>query len=174
MSEMIPASRGVANAGLTTGIIGTALGVLNGGAGLLNNYAAAPAAMAAVNADEHFVTRHELDLIRELQNKEGQVAILQSEKYTDQKLVEVYNALNAQDKAIRADVAANYREFRDFTDQQSTYNGVNTATLGCMQNQINQLLGLTKLVIPNGSCCPGWGAVEVKPATTTTTPATGG
>lgn len=172
MSEMIPASRGVANAGLTTGIIGTALGVLNGGAGLLNNYSAP--AMAAANADEHFVTRHELDLIRELQNKDSQVSILQSEKYTDQKLVDVYNALNAQDKAIRADVAANYREFRDFTDQQSTYNGVNTATLGCMKNQIDQLLGLTKLVIPNGSCCPGWGQVEVKPATTTTTPATGG
>lgn len=30
------ASHGVANAGLTTGIIGTALGVLNGGLGLLN------------------------------------------------------------------------------------------------------------------------------------------
>lgn len=173
MSEMIPASRGVANAGLTTGIIGTALGVLNGGAGLLNNYSAP--AMAAANAGEHFVTRHELDLIRELQNKDAALAIAESEKYTDKKMVEVYNALNAQDKAIRADVAANYREFRDFTDQQSTYNGVNTATLGCMKNQIDQLLGLTKLVIPNGSCCPGWGAVEVKPATnTTTTPATGG
>lgn len=165
MSEMIPASRGVANAGLTTGIIGTALGVLNGGAGLLNGMGA----YAPANADEHFVTRHELDLIRELQNKDGQVAILQSEKYTDQKLVEVYNALNAQDKAIRADVAANYREFRDFTDQQSTYNGVNTATLGCMQNQINQLMSLTALRIPNTSVCPGWGAVEVKPVTPTTT-----
>ena len=34
MSEMIPASRGVANAGLTTGVIGTALGALNALAGL--------------------------------------------------------------------------------------------------------------------------------------------
>ena len=90
-------------------------------------------------------------------------------------MVEVYNALNAQYKAIRADLAANYREFRDFTDQQSTYNGVNTATLSCMQDQINQLISLTKLVIPNSSSCPGWGAVEVKPVTTTTTtPAAGG
>ena len=115
-----------------------------------------------------------MNLVRELQNKDTALAISESEKYTDKKMVEVYNALNAQDKAIRADVAANYREFRDFTDQQSTYNGVNTATLGCMKNQIDQLLGLTKLVIPNGSICPGWGAVEVKPATTTTTPAAGG
>ena len=171
MSEMIPASRGVANAGLTTGVIGTALGALNALAGLGG---AAMAGTAVHDSDDHFVNRYEMNLVRELQNKDTALAISESEKYTDKKMVEVYNALNAQDKAIRADVAANYREFRDFTDQQSTYNGVNTATLGCMKNQIDQLLGLTKLVIPNGSICPGWGAVDVKPVTTTTTPATGG
>lgn len=171
MSEMIPASRGVANAGLATGITGAALGAINTLAGLGS---ATVARTAVHDSDEHFVNRYEMNLVRELQNKDAALAIAESEKYTDKKMVEVYNALNAQDKAIRADVAANYREFRDFTDQQSTYNGVNTATLSCMQNQINQLLSLTKLVIPNGSCCPGWGQVEVKPATNTTTPATGG
>nr|DAQ81067.1 MAG TPA: hypothetical protein [Caudoviricetes sp.] len=170
MSEMIPASRGVANAGLATGITGATLGAINTLAGLGS---ATVARNAVHDSDEHFVNRYEMNLVRELQNKDAALAIAESEKYTDKKMVEVYNALNAQDKAIRADVAANYREFRDFTDQQSTYNGVNTATLSCMQNQINQLLSLTKLVIPNGSCCPGWGQVEVKPATTTTTPATG-
>lgn len=171
MSEMIPASRGVANAGLATGITGAVLGAVNTLAGLGS---ATVSRTAGHDSDEHFVNRYEMNLVRELQNKDTALAISESEKYTDKKMVEVYNALNAQDKAIRADVAANYREFRDFTDQQSTYNGVNTATLGCMQNQINQLLSLTKLVIPNSSSCPGWGAVEVKPATTTTTPATGG
>ena len=171
MSEMIPASRGVANAGLATGITGATLGVVNALAGLGS---ATVARTAGHDSDEHFVNRYEMSLVRELQNKDAALAISESEKYTDKKMVEVYNALNAQDKAIRADVAANYREFRDFTDQQSTYNGVNTATLGCMKNQIDQLLGLTKLVIPNGSICPGWGAVEVKPSTTTTTPAAGG
>lgn len=171
MSEMIPASRGVANAGLATGITGAALGAINTLAGLGS---ATVARTAVHDSDEHFVNRYEMNLVRELQNKDAALAIAESEKYTDKKMVEVYNALNAQDKAIRADVAANYREFRDFTDQQSTYNGVNTATLSCMQNQINQLLSLTKLVIPNSSSCPGWGAVEVKPVTTTTTPVTGG
>lgn len=171
MSEMIPASRGVANAGLATGITGAALGAINTLAGLGS---ATVARTVVHDSDEHFVNRYEMNLVRELQNKDAALAIAESEKYTDKKMVEVYNALNAQDKAIRADVAANYREFRDFTDQQSTYNGVNTATLSCMQNQINQLLSLTKLVIPNSSSCPGWGAVEVKPVTTATTPATGG
>lgn len=114
MSEMIPASRGVANAGLTTGVIGTALGALNALAGLGG---AAMAGTVVHNNDDPPVNRYELNLVRELQNKDTALAISESEKYTDKKMVEVYNALNAQDKAIRADLAANYREFRDLTDQ---------------------------------------------------------
>lgn len=170
MSEMIPASRGVANAGLTTGVIGTALGALNALAGLGG---AAVAGTVVRNNDDPPVNRYELNLVRELQNKDAALAISESEKHTEKKMVEVYNALNAQDKAIRAEIEARYREFRDFTDQQSTYNGVNTATLGCMKNQIDQLMSLTAMRIPNTSICPGWGAVEVKPVTTTTTPAAG-
>lgn len=170
MSEMIPASRVVANAGLATGVVGATLGALN----TISSLGGATVARTAVHdSDDHFVNRYEMNLVRELQNKDASLAIAESEKYTDKKMVEVYNALNAQDKAIRADLAANYREFRDFTDQQSTYNGVNTATLSCMKNQIDQLMSLTAMRIPNTSICPGWGAVEVKPVTTTTTPAAG-
>lgn len=41
--------------------------------------------------------------------------------------------------------------------------------LSCMQGQIAQLMSLTKLVVPNGSICPGWGdvTVSVTPAATT-------
>jgi hypothetical protein len=28
----------------------------------------------------------------------------------------------------------------------------------------SQLMGLTKLVVPNGSICPGWGNVTITPA----------
>lgn len=51
---------------------------------------------------------------------------------------------------------------------QRTYNATNTATIGCIANQVNQLMSLTKVVIPNTSICPGWGNVTVTPATTTT------
>ena len=33
----------------------------------------------------------------------------------------------------------------------------------------SRLMGLTKLVVPNTSVCPGWGNVTITPATTTTT-----
>ena len=36
-----------------------------------------------------------------------------------------------------------------------------------IEGQIAQLQSLTKLIVPNSSCCPGWGEVTVKPATTT-------
>ena len=62
---------------------------------------------------------------------------------------------------------------QNFQMQQSVYNGTNTATLQCMQQQIAQLQSLTKLVVPNSSVCPGWGNVTITPAasTTTTSPA---
>ena len=50
---------------------------------------------------------------------------------------------------------------------QAVYNGVNTATIQCLQGQVAQLMSLTKLVVPNGSVCPGWGNVTITPATTT-------
>jgi hypothetical protein len=51
---------------------------------------------------------------------------------------------------------------------QKVYNATNIATVNCIASQVNQLFALTKLVIPNGSICPGWGNVTVAPATTTT------
>ena len=43
------------------------------------------------------------------------------------------------------------------------------STIGCIQAQVAQLYGLTKLVVPNASVCPGWGNVTVAPATGGTT-----
>jgi hypothetical protein len=51
---------------------------------------------------------------------------------------------------------------------QKVFNATQISTISCIQGQIAQLQGLTKLVIPNGSVCPGWGNVTVAPATTTT------
>lgn len=54
-------------------------------------------------------------------------------------------------------------------NQQAVYNATNTAALNCMQGQIAQLMSLTKMVVPNGSICPGWGDVTVSITPTTTT-----
>lgn len=80
--------------------------------------------------------------------------------------MEAYKDLQGQINAVATTV-------QNFQMQQSVYNGTNTATLQCMQQQIAQLQSLTKLVVPNSSVCPGWGNVTITPAasTTTTSPA---
>lgn len=146
------ASKGIANAGLTTGIIGTALSGLMALGG--NNIFGGRMAAGAADS-EHLVSRYELQLTQEN-------AVLKAQADIDKKLVEVYNSINDKANSIR-------ESFSAFEKEQLVYNGVNTATIGCIQNQVNALMGMTKLVIPNSSVCPGWGnaTVTVTPGTTT-------
>lgn len=155
------ASKGVAGAALGTGIAGLSLGVLNGAGGLLNLMGNASGANCAENTA---VNRYELGLTQEIAAKDGRIAILESERYTDERLVEVYKDLNSQIQAIKdAQNAVNL--------QQAVFNGTTTSTLSCINSQITALQSLTKLVVPNTSVCPGWGNVTITPATTTTSAA---
>ena len=160
------ASKGVAGAALGTGIGGLALGVLNGAGGLLNLMGGTCGGCGNGYAGSAMVTRYELGLVQELAAKDAKIGLLEADKYTDQKIVEAYKDLQGQINAVATTV-------QNFQMQQSVYNGTNTATLQCMQQQIAQLQSLTKLVVPNSSVCPGWGNVTITPAasTTTTSPA---
>lgn len=160
------ASRGVGTAGLTTGIIGTAGWLLNGGLGGLfgggNN-------CAAVACSENMaVNRYELDLVQEISKKDMRIGLLESQVYTDNKLVDVVKDYTAQINALAAEVRSNKEEQGKINLEQATYNGVNTATLNCMQGQVAELLCLTKRVVPNSSVCPGWGNVTITAGGTTT------
>lgn len=108
------------------------------------------------------ISRYEATMMQELAAKDAKIGLLESNIYTDQKIADVYERLNVKINAIK--------DAQDLVNtQQAVYNGVNTATLNCMQGQIAQLYSLTKLIVPNGSICPGWGNVTVAPATTPTT-----
>lgn len=140
------ASKGVANGGLITGIIGATLGVLN------SNGGNALGGLFGGNTN------------RELAEKDAKIAELNTEVklrdaniYTDQKLADVYERLSGRINCVEAQVC-----------EQRAYNAANNATMGCIQGQIAQLYSLTKLVVPNASVCPGWGDVTITPATTTT------
>ena len=139
------ASKGVAGAGLGLGIAGTALGLLNGGAGnLLNMNGCSP-----MCSENQFVNRYELDMETKIVAKDSEIALLKSNIYTDQKLTEVYSNLQAQLNTLKENQNA-------INMNQAVYNGTNTATISCIQSQIAQLQGLTKLVVPNTSVCPGY------------------
>lgn len=161
------ASNSKANLGVALGAVGTGLSALSG-MGLLGGFNGLGTG-AVANVEERCVTRHELDLIREIMTKDQENAIEKSENYTDKKLVEVYSQLAKQDKETNAKIDANYKEQAAINLTQATYNATNTAAISCMQNQIAQLMSLTALRIPNTSVCPGWGPVTVTPGNGTTT-----
>lgn len=144
------ASRGVGAAGLTTGIIGTSLGALNGG--FLGNL------FGNGGGDNASVNRYELSLNQKIASLESGIALRDANIYNDSKLLEVYRYIDGKIEGINSKIC-----------EQAVYNATNTATVSCLAGQVNALLGLTKLVIPNGSVCPGWGGVTVTPATTTAT-----
>lgn len=115
-------------------------------------------------SDDMPVSRYEARMQQELAAKDGKIALLESNIYTDQKIADVYERLNRKiDGNKEAQDAVNLN--------QAVYNGTNTAAIGCIQGQIAQLTGLTKLIVPNSSICPGWGNVTITPSTA---PATAG
>lgn len=150
------ASKGVAGAGLGLGVAGTALGLLNGGLG--NLFGTTNCNCNNSCSENMHVTRYELAQEQKIAQLESQIALRDANIYSDQKLTEVYKDLSARINGLEAGLNA-----------QAVYNATNTATINCIQGQVAQLFGLTKLVVPNTSVCPGWGNVTITPSTTTTT-----
>lgn len=143
--------------GCNNGILGNLFG---------NNCQAVP-----VCSENTLVTRYENGLVQEIAKKDSENSLLRAQVYSDQKLVEAYADLQRQIKEVATEVRANKDAQTDVNMQQAVYNGTNTATVACIQGQVNQLLGLTKLVVPNTSVCPGWGNVTITPAAAASTAA---
>lgn len=154
------ASKGVAGAGLGLGIAGTALGLLgNGGIpgllGGLNGYNG-----AAVCHENMPVNRYEAAQSARIAELETEVKLRDANTYTLGEINKVRDYVDRRFERVECQL-----------NQQAVYNATNTAALNCMQGQIAQIMSLTKLVVPNGSICPGWGdvTVSITPAPTTGT-----
>lgn len=151
------ASKGVAGTGLGLGIAGTALGVMNGGIpGILGGVLGGN--RNCCTGENMPVNRYELAQEQKIANLESQIALRDANIYGDQKLLEVYKYFDGKLETVNSKLC-----------DQAVWNATQTATISCMANQIAALNGLTKLVVPNSSVCPGWGNVTVTPATTPAT-----
>lgn len=135
------ASNAKANAGLTTGIIGTSLGAI--ASGVLGNGGLGGLFGGNGCGENATINRYELGLVRENDQLRMQVSLRDANTYTDQKLLELYGYVNGKFDGINAQLC-----------QQSVVNAQITANIACMQNAINTLNGLTKTVIPITSVCP--------------------
>ncbi len=93
-------------------------------------------------------------------------AKLKADAETDAKIADVYTKLREQDKLQDAVVAS--IEKRITQVEMAATNGISALT-AAVANVQSTLSGLTKVVVPNSSVCPGWGNVTITPATSTTT-----
>jgi hypothetical protein len=117
--------------------------------------------------DDQPINRYEANMLVALSSKDGEIALLKADKYTDQKIVEATAYLMGEIKSLAGEVRANKDAQCAINQEQAVYNGVNTATLNCIQNQVAQLYGITKLVVPNSAICPGWPTATTTPTATT-------
>ncbi len=157
------ASKGVANAGLTTGIIGTALGVLNGGLGngLFNN-------SRSYCGDDQFVTRFESHKDKELAEKDSEIALLKANIFTDQKITDVFERINTRingiEKTVNENVCSQAVANQRFSDNigfvDSKFDGV-YKTIDNSNREMKSYVDYElsryvpgKLVMPLSSLCP--------------------
>lgn len=166
-----------ANAGLATGIIGTAglgLGLMgrlfNGGCdgGFLSSVAGGlcsglPKVMEdAVNRHEF---EHRLEDVQTIARKDSEIAELKMNSLMDSKVLDLYKYVEGKFHGID-------KQFAD----QGIWNATQTGAIASLGGQIRDLERvcgeITRTVVPNSAICPGWGSVTVTPTPVTTPAAT--
>lgn len=132
--EMNYATNGKGNLGVTLGAIGTGLGVLgNNGGGLLNGLLGGGNAYTKYDAE-----------------KDARIAALETEvKLRDANTFTLGEVNKARDYFERR-----FDKIEGQICAQAVHNATSDSIIGCLQNQVNTLLGLTKTVVPASSICP--------------------
>ena len=151
------ASKGVAGAGLGLGIAGTALGVMSGGLGNILGGWGGNCNGYAMCSENMPINRYEASQSARIAELETEVKLRDANTYTDSKLNDFRNYVERKFDGVERELC-----------EQRVFNNTAINNISCISGQVAQLMSLTKLIVPNGSICPGWGNVNVTPATTTT------
>ena len=132
------ASKGVGGAGLGLGIAGTALGLLNGG-----NLGGILSGGNGGCSEDHWVNRYEATQQARIAELETEVKLRDSNIYTDQKLGSLRDYMEGKFARVEHELC-----------DQKVFNAGTLSNISCMQSQIAQLMGLSKIVIPIDNVCP--------------------
>lgn len=146
------ASAGVGGAGLGLGIAGTALGLLNGNGGNI---------LSGLFGGNCQCGNQVSQLLSELAKEKA-------ERYTDQVGTEVYKQFAKERNETQQQINALFAAIAQMDKTVSVNQAVNGERITCLTGKVNDIYDVFKLVMPNSSVCPGWGPVNVTPATTTT------
>lgn len=163
-----------ANAGLATGIIGTAgLGLSLLGHGLFggwgNNRCIGDAVTSGLCASipsalENSVGRHEfehrLDDIQVIAKKDSEIAELKMNSLMDSKVLDLYKYVEGKFHQVDGQFA-----------NQGVWNATQSGAIANIGGQIRDLESIvrqiTRTVVPNNAICPGWGNVTITPTAPT-------
>ena len=94
-------------------------------------------------SEEKTVNRYELAQESKIAELQSQIALRDANTYNDQKLLEVYKYFDGKIEGINGRLC-----------DQAVWNATQTATIGCMAQQIAALQGLTKIIVPADNVCP--------------------
>lgn len=147
MAEFATNAKG--NLGVTLGAIGTGLGVIGPHVGNLFGW--------GCNGAANYVSHEAFELQQRVSTLESEKALLASEQNTEVKIADVFERLSTRIRALENSEAEKWAT-------QGVINSQAISNINVLQSQVAQLMGLTKLVVPNTSVCPGWGDVTVTPA----------
>ena len=133
------------------GGISTLLGMANGG-GLLGG--------GTIPSENMPVNRYEAGQSARIAELETEVKLRDANFYTLGEMGKLRDYVDNRFSHVEHEIC-----------DQKVFNATAISNISCIQGQVAQLMGLTKLVVPNGSICPGWGdvTVSITPAATTTT-----
>ena len=132
-----------ASAGIAS-FLGLNAGNILGGGCYNRNMAAGP--VEVITSEDKPISRYEAAMMDKLAAKDGAIALLKANTYTDQKLADVYDRLLTR-------INLDKNEQNAINMNQAVYNGTNTATLACMKQQIADLAALSELVVPQRKVC---------------------
>lgn len=147
------ASNAKTNTALGLGIAGLATSLLGGGANMWANNSYNRGMSNSNDPESTFITRHELDLVQQIINKDAELAIAKSENYTDKKLVEVTAYVDGKINRLADKVDANFRQQQDVNAQQMAYNAAANANIDVLKSQVAALTAVTKVYIPSSNVC---------------------
>lgn len=117
--------------------------------------------MGSVDGQSVYVNRYEAAKDARIAQLEGDVKLRDANFYTLGEMGKLRDYVDGRFSSIEHEIC-----------DQKVFNATAISNLSCIQGQVQQLFGLTKLVVPNSAICPGWGDVTVTPVTTTSTTTT--
>lgn len=139
---------GLSIAGLATSLLGGGMQMMGANGGLMRN-----GYYNGNDPDSRVITKAEANLMQENGSLKSQLAIKESESYTDKKIVETVTYINNQMRRLEDKVDMNDKAQQAVNAQQMAYNAAANANIDVLKSQVQSLLGVTKVYIPSTNVC---------------------